>query len=73
MARNRVRMWIPKWVFWLAVGVNTGFVIIAGLYLFTQFDLPYINSGDKFIVYVVTLLWWALTSLAIIGWKTESS
>jgi len=52
--------------------VSAVFVVIGALYLFTEFDLPYVNSGDKVIVYIVTILRWALTSLAIVGWKCKS-
>lgn len=69
MSEAIIKRWIPKWVLWAAIFMNIVFLIIGCLYLFTQFDLPYVNSGDKSLVYSVTIVWWALSSLAVLGWK----
>jgi len=70
MARM-IHIWIPKWLFWSAVCLNGFLIVIGALYLFAEIDLPYVNSGDRGIVYGITILWWFLTTIAVLGWKYD--
>ena len=60
---------IPLWVVWVAAAMNIVFLSCGIGWLFLEFDLPILNSGDKYIVWIITGIWWLLTSVVIFGWR----
>ena len=69
---KKIKRLIPMWLLILTFLLN--FFVLAGCvaWLFIQFDIPFLNSGDKIAVYLGVLLWWVLTSISIWGWKYDN-
>jgi len=71
MRRYKIRAIIPKWIIWLALLFNLLIFIIGVLWLIIKLNIPWVNSGDINIVRIIIVMWWAITSLAIFGWKVD--
>jgi len=69
--RYKIRAIIPKWIIWLALLFNLLIFIIGVLWLIIKLNIPWVNSGDINIVRIIIVMWWAITSLVIFGWKVD--
>ena len=63
----------PKWIFYLGIIFNILIILFGLIWIFFKFNMPYIHSGDKHIVYILVIFWWILTSCCIWGWKVSDN
>lgn len=64
--------WIlPKWVVLLSFLYYLLIALLGLLWFFVEVNIPFFNTGDKWIVYVFIFLWWLASTLLIFGWKIK--
>ena len=41
------------------------------LWIFLKFDIPFIHGGDRWIIYLILLIWWCACTILIFGWRIK--
>ena len=47
--------------------------IISIFWIFFNFDLPFIHSGDKIFAWIILFCWWFFSSIFIFGWDLRDN
>jgi len=60
-----------KKLFWILFAISVLIPIIGIFWVFVQFNIPLIHSGDRLIGRTIIFLWWLSCTILIFGWRVK--
>jgi len=60
-----------KKLFWILFTISVLIPIIGIFWVFVQFNIPLIHSGDRLIGHTIMFLWWLSCTILIFGWRVK--
>jgi len=72
-SKNLVEWSMPRWLLWLSLTYSLSIFVLGISWLIIKFDFPLFHSGDRTIIYLIVILWWVLSSIAIWGWRIKKA